>query len=434
MKLLNQSLKYLSVSILFIVTVWAVFFYVTLINEIKESIDDGLENFKNMIVENARKDHSVLSINQFDRNLYSIREIKTASSLSENDVYKDTLIYIREPDDTKPDLETVRMLTTTFEIDGNDYELKVITSMVEKDELIDKLFWSVVWLFIILLLGIIVINKMVLGKLWKPFYYFLDQLKDYRLGNANARDLPRIKTKTREFSDMQRVVNNLLRHSITVFEQQKEFIGNASHELQTPLAIAITRLELILENDDFTDANAKKIAEVYQIIERLVRLNKSLLLLSKIDNKQFFDNVPVSVNEVVNRILEELDDMIQFKRLTCINSTAGELLIKMDPMLANIVISNLLKNALFHNTEGGRVEISQTGGSLRICNTGGEVPLETDEIFRRFQKSGEQTQGTGLGLPIVKAIANLYQIDVSYCYQNDMHCFKINFTSVLILQ
>lgn len=151
MKLLNQSLKYLSVSILVIVTVWAVIFYLNLIHEIKSSIDDGVENYKSIIIQMAKKDPSVLTKNYFDEGLYSINKIEKNHTHSINDRYKDTVIRVQDPDDKKFESEPIRMLTTIFEIQGQYYELKVANSMVEEDDLMDRLFWNVVWLYIILI-------------------------------------------------------------------------------------------------------------------------------------------------------------------------------------------------------------------------------------------------------------------------------------------
>src|SRR5690606_9283637 len=107
---------------------------------------------------------------------------------------------------------------------------------------------------------------------------------------GNSKNFPEVKTDTAEFTDLQNAVNILLQHNIETYEQQKQFIGNASHELQTPLAIATNKLELLIEKGNLQNEQAESIAEIMSIVERLVRLNKSLLLLTKIENKQFLDN------------------------------------------------------------------------------------------------------------------------------------------------
>lgn len=426
MKLVNQSLKYLSISILLIVAVWASVFYINILHEIKSSIDEGLENYKRLIILNTQKDTTILTKTYFDESFFTIKEIEKERALLIKDRYIDTLIYMQDADDEELEAEPVRMLSTAFENNGRFYELKIANSMVEEDDLIKTLLWDIVWLYIILIASIIFINNMVLKKLWRPFYNFLRQLKKYHLGNTT--NLPHVKTNTKEFTDLQEAVNTLLKRTITTYEQQKEFIGNASHELQTPLAIAINKLELLLEKGDLQDSQAKSVAEVFQIIERLVRLNKSLLLLSKIDNKQFFDNQSISINEVVQQNVSDLGEFADYKNIDLSVSERHQLTVHMDASLANIVVSNLLKNALFHNVEGGFVQIDLSEHSLRISNTGKAQSLDAKTIFNRFQKSDTETTGTGLGLAIVKAILDLQGFTLRYSFENNLHCFEINFS------
>src|SRR5690606_20560195 len=353
MKLLNQSIKYLSVSILTIVTVWAVVFYFNMLNEIKSSIDEGLENYKRLIIQNAQKDSTILTKNYFDESFFAIRQINKKQALSTKDKYLDTKLNMQDADDEAPEPEPVRMLITAFELDGNYYELKVANSMVEEDDLIKELLYDIVWLYISLIIGIIFINNLVLKKLWKPFYDFLNQLKKYRLGKTKK--LPIIKTSTKEFTDLQNAVNALLKHTTETYEQQKQFIGNASHELQTPLAIATNKLELLIEKGNLQNEQAENIAEVMSIIERLVRLNKSLLLLTKIENKQFLDNQQILLNDIVKKNVSNLEEMAIFKNVKITVNENAKLSIQMDASLANVIISNLLKNAIFHNIPDGDV-------------------------------------------------------------------------------
>ncbi|SHJ47791.1 PorY family sensor histidine kinase [Pseudozobellia thermophila] len=427
MKLLNQSLKYLSLSILAIVTVWSVVFYINMLNEIKSSIDEGLENYKRLIIQNAKIDSSILTKTYFDESFFTLHEIDRETALSMRDRYADTIIYMQDADDKRPEPEPVRMLTTSFKIKDRFYELKVANSMVEEDDLIDQLFWDVIWLYIILIASIIIINNWVLKKLWKPFYAFLQQLKNYRLGSTKK--LPEAQTTTKEFKDLQYAVNTLLRHSIAAFDQQKEFIGNASHELQTPLAMVTHKLELLLEKEDLKEEQAEKLVEIFQIVERLVRLNKSLLLLSKIDNKQFFDNQQVAINPLVTQTLAELEEISSFKKVETTVVENGRLNAHIDPILAQVVVSNLLKNAIFHNVENGTVSIGLSDTTLEICNTGKDERLHPEKVFSRFQTSRSKSHGTGLGLAIVKAISDLYGYRVSYAFDGGIHCFTVQFST-----
>lgn len=425
MKLLNKSLIYLCVSLLFIIGIWSVVFYFNMLGEIKESVDEGLDNYKRQIVYQAQKDTTVLAKNNFEEGFFAIREITKIQALSMKDRYIDTLLYMQDADDESPELEPVRLLATAFENNGDYYELQIINSMVEEDDLVEELIYDAVWLYFILIISIVLINNFVLQRLWKPFYSLLNQLKNYRIGSS--KNFPEAKTKTKEFTDLQNAVNILLQQNIETYEQQKQFIGNASHELQTPLAIATNKLELLIEKGTLQTEQAKNIAEIMSIIERLVRLNKSLLLLSKIENKQFLENQTISFNEIVEQSINDLEEIAEFKSIKINTSEKAKLTVEMDISLANIIVSNLLRNAIFHNVSGGNVSVKIFENTIQISNTGIKQPLHAEKIFSRFYKSETNPSSTGLGLAIVKAICDLYGFSISYRFENGLHYFEIRF-------
>lgn len=411
--------------LLLIVSLWSVIFYFNMLDEIKGSVDEELENYKRQIVFKAEKDPTILQQKTFDEGFFSVNKISEEKALSFKDTYEDTEIYAQDADDEAPELEPVRILTTVFEQDGSFYELKIFNNMVEEDDLVKELLWDAAGLYVLLIFSILVINNLVLQRLWKPFYELLNELKNYRLGISKS--FPKVETKTKEFSDLQDAVTTLLQYSEKSYEQQKEFIGDASHELQTPLAIAIGKLELLIEKENFTENQAEKIAEIMEIIDRLVRLNKSLLLLTKIENKQFFDNQEIKVNDIVQKNIEYLRDIAEFKEVEISFSENSELLVKADAALINIIVSNLLRNAIFHNIKSGKVEVQINAKKLIVKNTGIENSLHPEKIFTRFQKSEHHQSGSGLGLAIVQAIAELYDFSVSYDFKNGMHEFTVNF-------
>ena len=422
MKLLNKSLIYLSVSLFFVIGLWSVFFYFNMLGEIKESVDEGLDNYKRQIIYQAQKDTTILNKNNFDEGFFTIREIPQAQALEIKDTYTDTLMLMQDADDETPEAEPVRLFKTAFENKGHYYELKIINSLVEEGDFMEEFFLEALGLYLLLIAIIISINNVVLQRLWKPFYSFLNQLKNYRIG----KDFPGVKTKTQEFTDLQKAVNILLQHNIETYEQQKQFIGNASHELQTPLAIAMNKLELLTEQGNLQPGQAENIAETMNIIERLVRLNKSLLLLTKIENKQFLDNVMVSINEVIKQNINSLEDIAEYKNIKISVAETTELMIEMDLSLANVVVSNLLRNAIFHNKENGNVniEISETG--IQISNSGINTPINEQKLFSRFHKNENNTKGTGLGLAIVKAVCDLYAFSIFYHFKNGVHFFVLH--------
>lgn len=425
MKLLNRSLLHLASWLLLIVSIWSVVFYFKMLNEIKDSVDEELENYKRQIVFKAQKDPNILQQKTFDEGFFSVNKISKEESLYFKDTYEDSEIYAQDADDDAPEIEPIRILTTVFEQNGNFYQLKIFNNMVEEDDLVKELFLDSAVLYFVLIFSVLLINNFVLGRLWKPFYGLLSELKNYRLGISKT--FPKVGTNTKEFSDLQDAVVTLLQYSEKSYGQQKEFIGNASHELQTPLAIAMSKLELLMEKENFTENQAGKIAEIMEIVERLARLNKSLLLLTKIENKQFFDNKQIRINDIVQKSIDNLQDITDFKEIEISYTESRDLFVKADVSLMNIIVSNLLRNAIFHNIKSGKVTIEIFSDKLTVKNTGNPIQLEKEKIFTRFQKSEQNQAGSGLGLAIVKAITDLYYFKVSYNFKDGLHEFSVTF-------
>lgn len=423
MKLLNKSIFWLSIILFFIIGIWSVVFYFNILDEIKESVDENLDNYKRQIIYQAQRDSNILEKNNFNNGFFTIHQISKEQALIVKDVYSDSLLFMQDNDDDLPELEPVRLFTTAFNIKDKFYKLQIIKSMVEEDDLGEEIFLEAIILYLILIATIITINNFVLKHLWKPFYSLLHQLKNYKIGTS--KELPVSSTNTKEFIDLENAINILLHQNVNIFEQQKQFIGNASHELQTPLAIIINKLELLLENGNLDEYQVEKISEIMNISERLVRLNKSLLLLTKIENKQILDNSPFILNKIVQQTLIDLEETINFKKIKISFKQTDDILVNMNFSLANILVSNLIRNSIFHNIPNGEVKIEITNNKLIILNTGELDQLDSKKIFSRFYKSDNNQNNTGLGLSIVKAICDLYGFSVTYYFENKFHCFNI---------
>lgn len=422
MKLLNQSLKYLSVSMFLVIGLWAFVFYFSMLSEIRDSVDEGLETQKRQILQRIESDTNTLLQHSFEEGFFAIRKIQKPLGPA-GDYYADTMMSMQDADDDEPEQEPVRLLQTVFQRQNQYYQLTLINPMVEEDDLIQELLWKAVWLYVLLILCIVFVNNWLFKRLWQPFYSLLSQLKLYRLDKAGK--LPEVETRTKEFRDLQTAVNTLLVRSLETYEQQKQFIGNASHELQTPLAVAGNRLELLIEKGGLTEAQAETLAGVHEMIQRLVRLNKSLLLLTRIESKQNFINQEVSLSQVIQQTVAELEEMADFKHLRVHVEGLTDWRVSMDPSLAETLVRNLIRNAIFHNVEGGAVEIRIEDQKFRVCNTAEGKALDAEKIFTRFYKSDDGHSGTGLGLAIVSAVCKLYGFSISYFYQNQQHCFEV---------
>lgn len=391
-----------------------------MLDEIHDSIDDGLDNYKLLIIKQMEDDSTIFQKSEFAEGNYTVHQIKKEKALGMRDYFTDTLLYMQN----EQDLEPVRMLTSAFNHQGEYYQLTVFNSTVEEDDLIEDLLYSIILLYVILVVSIILINNVVLKKLWQPFYSLLTDLKSFRIEKDTA--LPSVESKTKEFKELEIAVNALIVRARETYLNQKKFTENASHELQTPLAIISTKLELMLEKEGLDATHAENVGQILQTIQRLTRLNKSLLLLSKIENRQFNEPALVDFGKLVDQSVEDLEDFASFRDVEISVEKSSVLTSHMDENLASILVSNLLRNAIFHNITGGKVQVILKEDTIQVRNTGKKQALDDRKIFDRFEKETTNNSSTGLGLAIVQAICKLYGFEVRYSFDGE-HCFEVRF-------
>lgn len=419
MKLLHYTSLWFLVGLFLMLLVWAGSFYFIMLDEIYDSIDDGLENQKALIIQKVSQDPRILSRADFDESNYHIRKIAPRLAISYRDSYKDTLMYMQ----VEKDFEPVRLLTTAFEHKGEYYELRVINSMVEEDDLIEDLLYSLLVLFLGIIASMVILNNFLLKKIWQPFYLLLDRLRNFRLDDPKP--FHPTDSKIEEFRLLDSSLQKLLERNVQTFNEQKQFIENAAHELQTPLAISLNKLELMV-NQPMDEEQLALAASVMDNLERLIRLNKSLLLLSRINNQQYVGEEEIDLNEVVKQNLRDFSDQAAYKNIQMILEEKDSCKANMNADLAHILVINLLKNAMVHNHSGGEIHVLIEEQAIKIINTGKGEALDEKKIFERFYKQGNNGGSTGLGLAIVKAIINLYGFEMSYTFERK-HVFTVKF-------
>jgi len=420
MKLINRTLLFLSVILLITVSLWAVLFYYQLLNQVKTTVDEGLANYKIVLIDKLKDDSLIIHQDVFAENNYIIRSVGEKYALQVRDSYKDTIIFSGV--NTK-NYQT-RLLTTAFiAADGKYYEMKVISQELDNGKLIKKLATSLLWLFLFLFVSTILFNNFVLKKTWKPFYELLKYLNDFKLDKGSF--IEPTDTKIKEFSILNKSILNLLRTNVNIFNSQKQFIENAAHELQTPLAIGINKLELLAGADELSPVIIQKIGNIIETFQRLSGLNKSLLLLSKIENKQFAFEEQINFDELFVRMIRDFSDYAEYRKIEITYINEGPWLFQMNKDLAEFLSMNLVKNAITYNMQGGELIIKLSSSYFIIENTSDEPEIPADKLFERFNRNPKGKNSTGLGLAIVKAIAEVSELSVNYCY-NGRHFFKVN--------
>jgi len=280
---------------------------------------------------------------------------------------------------------------------------------------------------IAVVLGVAIVITMVFvsKKTWRPFDRTLKLTEDFRLESGVVPKFP--ESDVKEFNRLNASVGKLISNSLDTYRSQKEFTENASHELQTPLAIFRSKLDILMQQPDLSKEQAEIIQDLYDTINRLTLLNRNLLLLAKIDNQQYSGMIMTDLNAMLDSLVPDLEALsgdIRIRR----TSLQGCLNIRANKALLESMVNNLVVNAVRHNRPNGVIEISTDACSLTVANTSdNNQPLDKAHIFNRFYRPMGKERGNGLGLAIVKAICDYHGWAVSYKYENTKHIFSILF-------
>lgn len=422
MKLIHYTLRNLFIPLLVVFAAWACVFYLMILHEINDETNDSLQNYKELIIRSVLADSTLLKDHVDIMTRYYIREVPAEEARLDEDEFYDSTVYIAMEMEDEP----VRVLRTYFMTDDRKYyELTIQTSTVEKEDMIETIAWSMAILYLSLIGCLLLVIHLAFRRSFKPLYKLLGWLKNFHVGKPLAPlDIP---TPIEEFGILTEAVRESSRRTNELYNKQKQFVENASHELQTPLAICMNKLELLSENPDCTEQQFKEIAVLHQALNGIIRLNKSLLLLSRIENKQFPDTREICLNHLIKEMLEDFNEMYEHKAIHLSFEEKEPLIATLNESLASTLIANLIKNAFIHNYEEGRIHLSIDRRTFLIANTAHTGPLDTEALFNRFARQTRQKESTGLGLAIVKSIADLYAIRIEYAYEQEMHSFRLTF-------
>lgn len=421
MKLLHYTYRKLSLLLFLLMAAWGVLFYYAVIDEVVDETDDTLENYSKILINNVLMDASILDSEGTLMSFYKFRPISEREGKHYREVYYDSTVYIESEDEDEP----VRVMKTAFRMpDGQYYELELKISILERDDMVEAILWYLGALFLLFLICTSIGTRLILQSVFKPLNDLLDWLQKIEPGKeVPALDNP---TKIREFRMLGEAAVDMGNRSYKAYEEQKQFIENASHELQTPLAIVRGKVELLAENESMTEEQLKELDEIYATLGRAVRLNKSLLLLSRIENGQYTETEDVSIDEVLDELLPDLMDIYEVKKIHFVRTKGEEpFVIRCNHSLAQILVSNLVKNSMLHNHEGGELHIDTTPSSFTIMNSG-DHPLDGEKLFQRFYRSIDgKKDSTGLGLAIARSIALSFSLSLTYSWREGMHVFSL---------
>jgi two-component system sensor histidine kinase ArlS len=354
-------------------------------------------------------------INQ-DVSVETTKIILTKDSIFEK-IYFDSLTSENEP---------CRTLISPIVLENNPYILIIRTNLIETEDLITNIVILFCIIISLLLIGLYIITKWLSIKLWDPFYAILNQIELFDIDKNNFSELN--ESNIEEFDRLNRSINSLIKRNMSIYQSQHEFIENAAHELQTPLAVFQTKVELLMQRIDITQGQFEILDKLNEATLRLNRLNKNLLLLSKIDNSHYTTTEIFSLKSVIDKQLDFFYEQAEEKNISINVNINAQCLIKANITLIEILISNLFINAIKHNRPQGEINILFQKETLSISNSGKNQSLDNKKLFQRFSKHDPSTRGSGLGLAIVKKIADLYNWQLKYSYHDDLHTFTLQFS------
>jgi signal transduction histidine kinase len=334
-------------------------------------------------------------------------------------VFKDTLIQNRYDEGIGP----FRQLTFYTMIKGVPHRVAIRKSMIESYKLIEAISAAMVTFLALLMICMFIFQRRLSGKLWKPFYDTLARIKEFDLTKKEKLQLP--PSEVTEFSELDDVLRKMADKMQHDYTSLKEFTENASHEIQTPLALINARVEQFIQSKDLSEKHTYWIEEIYHASRRMSRLNQGLLLMAKIENQQFSDSENIDLVGLLKSKLSGFEDILTHKEMAVEMDLGSSFEINMSPSLADILLNNILSNAIRHNFSKGKLYLESDRNYLKISNTGNELKGSPERLFERFKKESAGAESVGLGLAIVKQICNNYSLKIEYTYHEKIHSILI---------
>jgi signal transduction histidine kinase len=418
MKLINKTLFYYLLISLPLLAVAGVFSYFLIKSELRDGTDESLLKEK---FEAERMIASFQEPHGFVLCADSLSYITIIPDKQHGDIFSDTILY----DVLEKELIPYRILKSFYFYKNTNYQITILKTTIEQDELMEGLLSSFALIISFLVVAFFIVSWLLSKTVWKPFYKTLNKLNVYDVKNNEQQLFP--PEKIAEFNQLNEALNRMTNKLNVDFIQQKEFIENASHEMQTPLAVVKANVSLLMQSSNLKEQEMLYLQAIENTTKKMASLNKALLLLSKIENNQFSERETISFKSVIEKVLANFSELIQSKKMELELNLINDLHISINPILADVLATNVIHNAIRHNIKGGKICVSITGNILEVCNNGEPLSISSEDLFVRFKKNDTSKDSLGLGLSIVKGITQYYNFNISYSFKNDLHSFILKF-------
>jgi signal transduction histidine kinase len=417
-KLLNKTTRsYLIYSIVILLVSAPVFYFICQWLYVYET-DEVLLFHKEAF---ERNDYNLTSADMVNWNKYN----RNVEIVPDKGITMDSIFGLMEFEHVSREMEPYRVLWAPVMINGQRYTYIEKNNLVVMEGMVLSIAVMFLVIIIILLTGIILLSKRSAAQIWKPFYNTLSQIQNFEIDKNKPPHF--LATEIEEFDSLNKSIEKLIEKNTAIYKSQREFVENAAHELQTPLALFQTKVDTLLQSPHLTEEQSGLLDSLNNDVSRLNRLNKNLLLLSKIENDTYFEKQPVILNNYIDKHLDFFEEQAASKDIAIITNFNEPAAILSNPVLIEVLINNLFLNAVRHNITGGKLFITTTSKSINFSNTGSSEPLSSEKLFNRFSKLDPSAKGNGLGLAIVKKIVELNGWDIAYSFEDNLHNFIVKF-------
>ncbi len=419
MKLLNKTSLIIVTVALFIFFLGGIAFYKILQSIITKQIEHELVVQKHNIIGEL---NSFLHI----ENAYLITENKirvenVPMDFHMEEIFKDTVLYDQRQEVYVP----YRMLRFHTFINEKNYKISIFRSTLDAGTLTEQIIITMMHMIVAFILAMFFLNRYFFRKIWDDFFDSVNKVKNY-----NLRDDPELNlsfSEVEEFQMLNQVFDKLTERIHQDYVSLKEFTENASHEIQTPLSIMRAKIELLLQHPGYSEEQIALISALNESVNRLSNINKVLILLTRIENNQFPELSKVHMKERIIYHLDNFKEVIEAKQIKLNHSLETDIEVNVNTALADILIINLVKNAIRHNFDEGKIHIKLDSIGFEISNTGPKLDIPAEQLFNRFVRTQNTADSLGLGLSLVKKICELYDFDISYRFEDDLHKVIIRF-------
>ncbi len=412
--------KYNRINLLFTVVIFilgSVAFSFLLRYVIISQVDEDLRIEKNEIIAAINRFHHLPAIIEVHDQYISYKAIPPQPH------HINTIHTKTRYDAIDKEEELIRTIAFDVQADGKWYLVSVSKSLEGTDNLIQTIILITLALILLILAASFIINRIVLRRLWQPFYTTLQAMQQFKLSDANSITLG--SSNIEEFELLNTTLNNALRKAQQDYQTLKEFTENASHELQTPLAVIRSKLDILIQNEQLSKNESVAIQGAYNAVQNLSRLNQLMLLLAKIENRQFNEHTTIALQPLVQDKINQFKELWQSRHIVLTTKDANSVIYG-NIQLIDILLNNLLSNATRHNIAGGFIAICLEPNTLTISNAGIPAALDERQVFSRFHKAVVAGEHHGLGLSIIRQICEVSGYSCAYQFEQPrVHTFVI---------